>query len=59
MATIFEVAEYADRHLQVSKYKDYCPNGLQIEGLREVRKLVCGVTASLSLIHISEPTRPY
>lgn len=29
---------------------DYCPNGLQVEGRREVRKLVTGVTASRALI---------
>ncbi|WED22531.1 Nif3-like dinuclear metal center hexameric protein [Vibrio sp. JC009] len=30
--------------------KDYCPNGLQIEGKEEVRKIVTGVTASKALI---------
>jgi dinuclear metal center YbgI/SA1388 family protein len=31
-------------------FKDYGPNGLQIEGRREVRRLVSGVTASLAFI---------
>jgi dinuclear metal center YbgI/SA1388 family protein len=29
---------------------DYCPNGLQLQGKREVLKIVTGVTASLALI---------
>lgn len=30
--------------------KDYCPNGLQVEGRQSVKKIVTGVTASLDLI---------
>ncbi|MGL4381881.1 MAG: Nif3-like dinuclear metal center hexameric protein [Vibrio sp.] len=30
--------------------KDYCPNGLQIEGKTQVQRIVTGVTASLALI---------
>ncbi len=30
--------------------KDYCPNGLQVEGCREVKKIITGVTASKALI---------
>lgn len=36
--------------LGASRFSDYCPNGLQVEGRRRIRKLVCGVTASLELI---------
>lgn len=43
-----------DRHLhallEVGRFKDYGPNGLQVEGRDEIRHLVCGVTASLALI---------
>lgn len=39
-----------DALLQPDRFKDYCPNGLQVEGQREVRKIVSGVTASLALI---------
>lgn len=31
-------------------FKDYCPNGLQVEGKKEIRKLISGVTASQALI---------
>ncbi len=30
--------------------KDYCPNGLQVEGRAEVKKIITGVTASKALI---------
>lgn len=36
--------------LEPARFKDYGPNGLQVEGRAEVRRLVCGVTASLALI---------
>lgn len=36
--------------LEPGRFKDYGPNGLQVEGRAEVRHLVCGVTASLALI---------
>ncbi len=39
-----------DTLLQPERFKDYCPNGLQVEGRSEVRNIVSGVTASLALI---------
>lgn len=36
--------------LEPARFKDYGPNGLQVEGRTEVNRLVCGVTASLALI---------
>ena len=39
-----------DQLLQPEKFKDYGPNGLQVEGRVRVRKLVSGVTASLAFI---------
>ncbi len=36
--------------LSPEAFSDYCPNGLQLAGKREVHKLVCGVTASQALI---------
>jgi dinuclear metal center YbgI/SA1388 family protein len=39
-----------DTLLQPERFKDYGPNGLQVEGKPEVRKIVSGVTASLALI---------
>jgi len=45
-----EIEEYLSALLQTASFKDYGPNGLQIEGRGEVRKLVSGVTASRALI---------
>ncbi len=39
-----------DDLLQPARFKDYGPNGLQVEGKAEVRRIVSGVTASLALI---------
>ena len=36
--------------LQPERFNDYGPNGLQVEGKLEIRKIVSGVTASLALI---------
>lgn len=36
--------------LEPQKYHDYAPNGLQVEGRHEVRRIVTGVTACLDLI---------
>lgn len=44
------IIEYANALLAIDDYKDYAPNGLQVEGKREIRKIVTGVTASLALI---------
>ena len=41
---------YLENYLEVPRFKDYCPNGLQVEGRPVVEHLVCGVTASLALI---------
>lgn len=45
-----EMDSYLKGLLAVDRFRDYGPNGLQVEGKPEVRKLVSGVTASLALI---------
>lgn len=42
--------DYLDELLQAAQFRDYCPNGLQVEGRAEIRKIVCGVTASQALL---------
>ncbi len=39
-----------DGLLQPERFKDYGPNGLQVEGARPIRKIVSGVTASRAFI---------
>ena len=45
-----EIVNYLSEFLQLSEFKDYCPNGLQVEGRDEINKIVAGVTASQALI---------
>ena len=45
-----ELLQACDTLLQPARFKDYGPNGLQVEGRATVRKLVSGVTASCALI---------
>lgn len=42
--------QYLTEFLKPASFSDYCPNGLQVEGKSEVRKIVTGVTASLELL---------
>jgi dinuclear metal center YbgI/SA1388 family protein len=53
MASAQELLQAFDALLQPERFKDYGPNGLQVEGKREVRRLVSGVTASRALIEAS------
>ncbi|NNG13214.1 MAG: Nif3-like dinuclear metal center hexameric protein [Halobacteria archaeon] len=50
MTTLRELTHHADQLLDIGRFQDYCPNGLQVEGRSEVQLLVSGVTASLGLI---------
>ncbi|MDQ3185080.1 MAG: Nif3-like dinuclear metal center hexameric protein [Pseudomonadota bacterium] len=45
-----ELEIYLNELLDVARFCDYCPNGLQVEGRNEVRQLVSGVTASFDLL---------
>jgi dinuclear metal center YbgI/SA1388 family protein len=45
-----ELDVFFNQLLQPERFKDFCPNGLQVEGKREIKKIVSGVTASLALI---------
>jgi dinuclear metal center YbgI/SA1388 family protein len=45
-----ELAGHLDALLEIAAFEDYCPNGLQVEGRPEVRKVVTGVTSSLAFI---------
>lgn len=42
--------DYLADFLQVHDFRDYCPNGLQVEGRGEIKRIVTGVTASAALI---------
>ena len=50
MVQLKDLLSYSDNILEIERFKDYCPNGLQVEGKPEVKKIVSGVTASQALI---------
>jgi dinuclear metal center YbgI/SA1388 family protein len=45
-----ELQAHLDELLEIGRFKDYCPNGLQVEGRPEVLRVLCGVTASQALV---------
>lgn len=50
MASLKSMIEYCDQLLKIGKWKDYCPNGLQVEGRAEVGRIITGVTACQALL---------
>ncbi len=45
-----DVISYLDATLDCAKFRDYAPNGLQVEGAPEVETVVTGVSASAALL---------
>ena len=45
-----ELVDYLDGLMTPGKFRDYCPNGLQVEGRSEITRVVAGVTASQALL---------
>lgn len=45
-----QLERYLRDYLSTDRCKDYCPNGLQIEGREAIHRVVTGVTASQALI---------
>lgn len=48
------LVDYTRQLLQVERYADYCPNGLQLEGKSSINKIVSGVTASIALLEAAK-----
>ena len=57
MIKINELTDYTGQILQIERFRDYCPNGLQVEGRSEVRKIVSGVTASMALLEAAHAAK--
>ncbi len=47
---LYALEAHINALLNVGKFRDYAPNGLQVEGRAEVRRIVTGVTASQALL---------
>lgn len=54
MVKLNELLHYTQELMQVERFKDYCPNGLQVEGKAEIRKIVTGVSASMALLEAAK-----
>jgi len=50
MAELQNILQWCEQTLKVAEFKDYAPNGLQIEGKAKIQKILCAVTASQQAI---------
>ena len=50
MIQLKDLLNYSNNVLEIERFRDYCPNGLQVEGKTKIKKIVSGVTASQALI---------
>ncbi|MGP9687591.1 Nif3-like dinuclear metal center hexameric protein [Psychrobacter sp. AOP22-C1-C5] len=48
--SVQKLTQFCDDYLSASAFKDYAPNGLQVDGGRPVQRIVTGVTACEALI---------
>lgn len=48
------LVNYCNELLRPQAFKDYCPNGLQVEGRDSIQTIVSGVTASLALLEAAK-----
>ncbi|MBU0654433.1 MAG: Nif3-like dinuclear metal center hexameric protein [Gammaproteobacteria bacterium] len=47
---LYELETHLNQLLNIGKFRDYGPNGLQVEGRAEVQKIVTGVSATQELL---------
>ncbi len=45
-----ELSDYIGSELAISRFRDYCPNGVQVEGCPNVQRIATGVTASQAVL---------
>ena len=50
MTSLHTLIQTLDDWMQADSFKDYAPNGLQVEGREDVHKVALGVTASADVI---------
>lgn len=51
------LTQFCDDYLSANAFKDYAPNGLQVDGGRPIRRIVTGVTACEALIDAAIETK--
>lgn len=47
---LYELRDYIESLLEVGLFRDYCPNGLQVEGKERIQKIATAVTASQAVL---------
>ncbi|MBT4445315.1 MAG: Nif3-like dinuclear metal center hexameric protein, partial [Waddliaceae bacterium] len=50
MITLQEFYQYLTQLLESTPVEDYCPNGIQVEGSKEIKTFATAVSASLPTI---------
>ena len=50
MVSLNTLVEYCNQLLEAERFRDYAPNGLQVQGRESVARIISGVTASRALI---------
>jgi len=45
-----DLENFLNNYFEIDLYKDYAPNGLQVQGSRDIKKIITGVTACEDLI---------
>ena len=48
-----EIVQYLNDYLQIGKFKDYCPNGMQVIGRPAVSRVALGVSANLECFRLA------
>jgi len=50
MVLLQELVRYTNELLDIQSFRDYCPNGLQVQGENEVQTIISGVTGSQAFL---------
>ncbi len=50
---LIDLSNYIGSQLEVGRFRDYCPNGIQVEGTSEVTKIATGVSASQAVLEVA------
>ncbi len=50
MVALNSLLSHCNTLLAVERFRDYCPNGLQVEGRREIQRIISGVSACQALL---------
>ena len=49
----FKLEKILNEFLDIQNIKDYCPNGLQVQGRSDIKNIILGVTACEDLIDVA------